>query len=86
MDYSLLLFIVESDFSNEFMIKDIKTGYYYNLAIIDYLSTYNYFKKAEHAAKKLRYGTKIIMCSVVNPNLYATRFLNFIFNLLGSFQ
>jgi len=47
----------------------------YFLAIIDMLQPYNIRKQMEHGIKSLRYGPGI---SVVPPENYAARFLNFI--------
>ena len=84
MDYSLLLFIVESSHSAPGMLRDVESSEYYNIAIIDYLSNYTYLRKAEHAAKVIRYGTKVKLCSTANPKLYGSRFLNFFYSIFES--
>lgn len=76
MDYSLFLQILSE--SHPKNIPNYFQSEFYHLAIIDYLSEYNYKKKAEYYIKLLKLGKKIKYASVMDPKRYFNRFFKFI--------
>jgi hypothetical protein len=87
MDYSLLVGVHSSSADNR--VDDLKEmengsiirsrdGTLYFCAIIDILQKYNLRKQVEHFAKSVAYDGDLI--SAVHPDLYASRFLEFMKN------
>jgi hypothetical protein len=86
MDYSLLVgmhvppYDLRDDgkeLENASIVRS-RDGTLYFCAIIDVLQRYNLSKKMEHLAKSVAYDGDLI--SAVNPDLYASRFLDFMSN------
>lgn len=77
MDYSIIIGIFQ--FHSEKCFRDINGERWYRIGIIDYLGKYSLKRKAEYYIKKLRYGKKIRMCSVMKPLSYYKRMVKFLF-------
>jgi hypothetical protein len=77
MDYSVILSIFSSPVSKSF--PDKAQIRHYRLGIIDYLDKYSFKRKAEYYLKKIRYGKRIRMCSVMKPINYYERIVRFVF-------
>ena len=82
MDYSLLVNIEKAkgahvkSHRNVFQSQDMSA--IYHVGIIDFLQSYNFLKKLEYFKKKKWLNkTKTNQISCVNPDLYASRFVNF---------
>ena len=52
-------------------------NYVYHIAIIDYLTKFNWAKKGESFYKVTIKGNKAKLVSCVEPGLYGRRFINF---------
>ncbi|CAO2835539.1 unnamed protein product [Amaranthus hypochondriacus] len=59
-------------------LHDQSNNVYLFIGIIDFLEKYTMIKRMEHAIKSLKYDSKTI--SAVNPQLYSTRFQEFLCN------
>ena len=57
-------------------LHDQANNVYLFIGIIDFLQNYTMLKRMEHAIKSLQYDSKTI--SAVNPQLYSTRFQEFL--------
>ena len=77
MDYSLIvaIFIHKSDkcYYDEYKNR------WYRFGVIDFLGEYSFKRKAEYYIKKLRHGKNIKLCSVMKPQSYYKRILEFLF-------
>lgn len=76
MDYSLIVCISKSQ--GEKSYKSTYKNEWYKFGIIDFLGEYSFKRKAEYISKIIRYGSRVKMCSVMNPQNYYNRFLKFI--------
>ena len=54
----------------------------YFLALVDILTTYGVKKQAAKYAKTVKYGEKVEGISTIEPDQYASRFLEFIANAM----
>lgn len=85
IDYSLLLAVEElKNFPNNDFEKSRHTflsncgRYAYHIAIIDYLTEWNFMKQIESFWKVSIKNNKDVLVSAVNHELYASRFIKFI--------
>jgi 1-phosphatidylinositol-4-phosphate 5-kinase len=80
MDYSLLIAVYyehdEQDFESAYFYrKNSNEGLSYRLALIDITQLYNFSKRTENCLKHVLYRIPYSELSSVNPEYYATRFL-----------
>ena len=76
MDYSLIITILAHKSDNCYY--DEHKNRWYRFGVIDFLGQYSFKRKAEYYFKKLRYGKNIKMCSVMKPQSYYLRILDFL--------
>lgn len=77
MDYSVMISIFKDNTYKG--IHDTVQNRWYRFGIIDFLDKYSFKRKAEYYLKKLRYGKKIKLCSVMKPIDYYERMIRFLF-------
>merc|ERR1711988_11374 len=95
MDYSLLLGVHDIDLAANGAVIDPEKDIYaipsrttsqkreiYFLALVDILTQYGVKKQAAKVAKTVKYGSSVDGISTVEPEQYATRFLEFISNAI----
>lgn len=77
MDYSLIIAILRAKSEKSFY--DPLNHRWYRFGVIDFFGQYSFKRKAEYYIKKIRFGKNIKLCSVMKPQSYYLRIVDFLF-------